>query len=238
MKSLIDDDHVQKVITMSSDDLLKETIHEFNNSLTTILGFAKVVMYSEKLDDSLKEHIDTIYEAALHSKNIIDDLNSSDGFENKKLNCSISINKLVESAIRMASIRWKENSKLKRIGIQFVRSLESKSDIYVNPSEITQVILNILLNAIDSFDQDGEIYIETRDSRGELMLKISDNGEGMDKGIIENLFDPYFTTKGDKGKGLGLHISKCIIEKYDARIEVESEKDIGTTFKIYFKIHN
>lgn len=232
------DNYINDDPVIRSDDLLRKTIHEFNNSLTTILGFTQMVMHSEQLDCCLKEYMNTIYEAAIHSKNIIDEIDTTKINEDKCLKFDVSINELVESALRLASIKCKESATSKDVAIKFIINLKSRKTIHVNPTEIRQVILNILLNALDSFDQDGEINIETQDFNDETILKISDTGIGMEKETIKHLFDPYFTTKGSKGTGLGLPICKSIIEKYNGKIEVESKHKVGTIFTIHFKTYN
>lgn len=217
-------------------DLIKETTHQYNNSLTTILGFTQLVMDNEKLDNSLKDYMNLIYESALDGKNIVDRVKDLDEikYQHKNLRCDISVNDLVESSIRMASVNCEINSQLKEIVFKFIRNLETDIKINVNPREIREVILNILLNAIYELECNGEVVIETKSLNGEILIIISDNAKGMNKETMEKIFDPYFTTKGDKGTGLGLSISKDIIESNGGRIEVESEQNKGTKFKIYF----
>lgn len=216
--------------------LLKETTHQYNNSLTTILGFTQLVMHNEKLDSSLKDYMNIIYESALDGKNIVDRVKELDEtkYEGENLRYDVSVNDIIESSIRMASVNCEINPKLREIVFKFTRNLNSDVKINANPREIREVILNILLNAIYELKCNGEVVIETKRLDGEILIVISDNGKGMDKATIEKIFDPYFTTKGDKGTGLGLSISKDIIESNGGRIEVESEENKGTTFKIYF----
>lgn len=216
--------------------LIKETTHQYNNSLTTILGFTQLVMHNEKLDSSLKDYMNIIYESALDGKNIVDRVKELDEtkYEGENSKYDVSVNDIIESSIRMASVNCEINPKLKEIVFKFTRNLKSDVKINVNPREIREVILNILLNAIYELKCKGEVVIETKRLDGEILIVISDNGKGMDKATIEKIFDPYFTTKGDKGTGLGLSISKDIIESNGGRIEVESEENKGTTFKIYF----
>jgi two-component system NtrC family sensor kinase len=105
-------------------------------------------------------------------------------------------------------------------------------------SQMQQVFLNIINNAIDAIGKDGEITINTRITKNnEISVVIHDNGPGMPKDVLQKIFDPFFTTKEvGKGTGLGLSISYSIIEKLGGRIMVASEEGQGTTFTIYLPV--
>jgi len=105
-------------------------------------------------------------------------------------------------------------------------------------SQMQQVFLNIINNAIDAIGKDGEITINTRTTKNnEISIEISDNGPGIPKEVLQKIFDPFFTTKEvGKGTGLGLSISYSIIEKLGGRIMVASEAGQGTTFTIYLPV--
>ena len=106
-------------------------------------------------------------------------------------------------------------------------------------SQLQQVFLNILNNAIDAIGKDGEIHLKTRQlaKNNEIGIEIGDNGPGIPKEMLNKIFDPFFTTKEvGKGTGLGLSISYSIVEKLGGRIMVASGEGQGTTFTIYFPV--
>lgn len=105
---------------------------------------------------------------------------------------------------------------------------------YGHPSQVNQVILNMLVNAAQAIDEEGDIWIKTYVEDNYVVAEIKDNGSGMDEETRSKIFDPFFTTKPvNVGTGLGLSISYGIIEKHGGRIDVESAVGEGTTFKIY-----
>ncbi len=105
-------------------------------------------------------------------------------------------------------------------------------------SQVQQVFLNIINNAIDAIGKDGEITINTRTTgNNEISVVIHDNGPGMHKDVVQKIFDPFFTTKEvGRGTGLGLSISYSIVENLGGRIMVASEEGKGTTFTIYLPV--
>ena len=107
------------------------------------------------------------------------------------------------------------------------------------PGQLNQVFMNILRNAVDSIDDEGEIIIKTKKLEANIEISIKDNGAGMSEEIKTKIFDPFFTTKDvGKGTGLGLAISHGIIEKHGGTIEVESQEGKGSEFVIELPIPN
>jgi signal transduction histidine kinase len=106
--------------------------------------------------------------------------------------------------------------------------------IQADPQGIHRCLLNLLTNAIDAVDETGgEIRIETRtQGEGEILITVGDNGGGIPADILQRIFDIFFSTKGSQGTGLGLAVTKKIIEEHQGRIEVQSDQDHGTQLSI------
>jgi len=118
--------------------------------------------------------------------------------------------------------------------LELTTDLQSNGFIYANEYEIRQAIINIILNGIDAMDRNGKMLIRTYDIGNQVVLEISDTGKGMDENTKDMIFKPYFTTKGDMGTGLGLHIAKRIFDNHRAKVLVDSELGQGTKFTIFF----
>lgn len=107
-----------------------------------------------------------------------------------------------------------------------------QTHIMIDPNQIRQVLLNLLLNAIDAIHKEGTISIRTYTKHEHTFtISIHDTGEGIPPKIIKNIFDPFITQKNN-GTGLGLTISRTIIEEHHGHIKVQSPKNKGTTFII------
>ncbi|HBF42757.1 MAG TPA: two-component sensor histidine kinase, partial [Desulfobacteraceae bacterium] len=100
-------------------------------------------------------------------------------------------------------------------------------------SQLQQVFLNLISNAIDAIGKDGLVEIESRSSDSMINVRITDNGHGIPRDQQKKVFDPFFTTKqGDKGTGLGLWVTYSIIEKLGGSISLGSRPGTGTTFTV------
>jgi len=122
--------------------------------------------------------------------------------------------------------------------IKVVKHFEKIPKVQCYPSQLNQVFMNVLSNAAQAIENDGEIHISTRRlANDKVEVSIRDTGKGMSKATLEKIFDPFFTTKGlGSGTGLGLSISYGVVQKHGGDILVTSEVGKGTEFKIILPI--
>ena len=112
----------------------------------------------------------------------------------------------------------------------------TNAHIEIDPSQLRQVVWNLLLNAAESIDKQGIIRISVKKLKNDrIMVEIADDGCGMNEQTIKSIFNPFFTTKA-KGSGLGLSIVYRILETYDCRMDVQSKPGLGSVFSLYFKM--
>ena len=137
----------------------------------------------------------------------------------------------IESTLRLLTGEFKSRIKIHK-------KLEKIPQVHCYPSQLNQVFMNILSNAGQAIEGEGEIFIETgKIDEKTVFVLIRDTGKGMSEKTIEQVFDPFFTTKSfGKGTGLGLSISYGIVEKHGGEIQVESRLGEGTQFKIILPV--
>ncbi|MGE3682472.1 MAG: ATP-binding protein [Bdellovibrionales bacterium] len=123
--------------------------------------------------------------------------------------------------------------------IQVIKHFESLPKVTCYPSQLNQVFMNVLTNAAQAIEDEGEIHIATRRLGGERVeVSIRDTGKGMDKTTLERIFDPFFSTKTlGSGTGLGLSISYGVVQKHGGEILVSSQVGKGTEFRIVLPVH-
>ena len=140
----------------------------------------------------------------------------------------------IESALSIVGVSFSSK------GIDIILDYKAEAQILLYPNEVMQVVLNILNNSKDNFlDRNitnREIIISTKENKTDYIIEIADNGGGIGDDILANIFDPYFSTKSEKnGTGLGLYMSKTIIEEHNDGVLSVYNNDDGAVFKIVFK---
>ncbi len=127
----------------------------------------------------------------------------------------------------------------KMYGIQVVKNFNQLPLIHADKEQTMQVILNVMINAIQSMPEGGTVEVtannEMRDGKEYLIISVKDTGCGIDENIKDKIFEPFFTTKAD-GTGLGLAVSKKIMELHNGFIEVKTRKGEGSTFYLWFPL--
>ncbi|MEO6390999.1 MAG: PAS domain S-box protein [Pyrinomonadaceae bacterium] len=217
--------------------------HDFNNLLTAISGYSDLTLRRMKADDPLRQNIEEIKKAGDRSAQLTYQLLA---FSRQQMLQPqiLSINEMIGDTSRMLERLIGED-------IQLVTVLNPQAgQVKVDPGQLSQIIMNLAVNARDSMPLGGKLTFETRNvtigpdfakqhlevTAGEyVLLAISDNGCGMTTDVKEQVFEPFFTTKEvGKGTGLGLATVYGIVRQSGGHIWVYSEEGVGTTFKIYF----
>jgi PAS domain S-box-containing protein len=217
--------------------------HDFNNILTVIQGASTLMLSSLDVSNPAYENARQINKAAERAESLTRQLLA---FSRRQLMQPkvIDLNQLIRDMDSMLRRNSGEKNDL-----EIVINSE-RGNIKVDPGQIEQVIMNLLVNACDAIPDGGKITIETMNvildenylkkrpvvkTGSYVMLTISDSGIGMDKETMAHIFEPFFSTK-EKGKasGMGLATVYGIVKQSDGYIWVYSEPGIGTTFKIYF----
>src|SRR3989339_2158378 len=201
--------------------------HEINNPLGVILGFAQVIARNVKEGDNLYVPLKSIEREAIRCKNLVGDLLTFSRSD-KSVMASIDLNSAIRSALSLVEARTKTQN------IEIVRSFEENLPKFTaNSNQVQQVIINLCNNAIDAMPDGGKIAVKTKKLERGVEITISDTGSGIPEEVRRHLFEPFFTTKEvGKGTGLGLSLVYEIIKKHNGTVEVESELNEGTTFRI------
>jgi C4-dicarboxylate-specific signal transduction histidine kinase len=186
-------------------------------------------MLGEKIaEEELKKSFNEISETIVYLSETVDDFKTY--FRPNKEKQIIKIEELLQKAVNFILPRFKAKK------IELRMSSVSDKEIKVYTNELIQVLLNILNNAIDAYEKSAcenrYIAIKTVVENENLLLFIEDEAGGIKEEIITKLFEPYFSTKGKNGTGLGLYMSQMIIEKqFNGEIKVQSSAE-NTTFTI------
>ncbi len=148
----------------------------------------------------------------------------------------LDMGKLVRDAISLTRPKWGEGVEGNDGKIKINTYLRSRSPLEGNPQELTDVIVSMILNAMDAMPNGGEIYLTTEEHSGFVHVYIQDNGVGIKDDIKDKIFDPFFTTKGGSAQGMGLSLALAIVLRHGGDIEVVSQGGEGATFVIRLPI--
>lgn len=181
----------------------------------------------DTLREDTQDIIDEMREGASRIKNIVQGLRQFAHPDQSQV-CTVNINELIESTLRIAWNQIKYKAKL-----DFVAGEETLL-VTARPSQLSQVLINVFMNAAQAIEgSNGLIQVRTYLDNDFCAIDITDNGCGIRESDLSSIFNPFYTTKPvGTGTGLGLAISKSIIEQHHGFMNVKSKVDIGTTFTI------
>jgi|Deesub1362B_J571_1020462.scaffolds.fasta_scaffold00310_27 signal transduction histidine kinase len=205
--------------------------HEIKNPITGIKTALEIIAEEISEEDSHREIISEVLNQTERIETIIQDLLSYAKPKEPKF-IRTDLSRCINQVINLA----KTQIRRKEIEINFFPS-KNITYAYIDPDQIQQVVLNLILNSIQAIETKGKIEIKiVEDKNNRFKILVSDNGQGIKKENLSKIFKPFFTTK-HRGTGLGLSICKRIIEKHQGTIEVKSEEGKGTTFTISLPLY-
>jgi len=201
--------------------------HEIRNPLANI-NLSVDILESAVKDDELKTYLGIIMRSSIRINHLINDLlryQKADEMHAERY----SVHQLLDEVLEMAGDRIV----LKNIAVRKMYAVQDCS-IVMNRPEMKIALTNIIINAIDAMDSERrELKLVTKSIRGKFIIEIEDNGCGISKSNLKNIFKPYFTTKPG-GLGVGLGATYVILQSNHVEVKVESEAGRGTRFILLF----
>ncbi|MBN1306760.1 MAG: hypothetical protein JXA18_02505 [Chitinispirillaceae bacterium] len=221
--------HADRLATIGQ--LAAGVAHELNEPLSGILGFAQLMRKHYKLPVKAAEDTEKIIKASLYAREIIKKLLLF-ARQTPTLKGRINFNDIISEALGLFERR------LEKAGIELISNLSPKLPlIFADGGQLKQVIVNLVVNAIQAMPAGGVLTIRTTVEGMYLLCSIADTGTGMTKEILERIFVPFFTTKEiDQGTGLGLPVVHGIVTSHGGAIAVKSSPQNGALFTIRLPI--
>jgi len=217
--------HADRLATIGQ--LAAGVAHELNEPLGGILGFSQLASKHPGLPEQVLMDLSKIESASLHAREVISKLMlfARQTLPTRK---KANLNEIVEEGLYFL------DSRCMKAGIELQRNLSSDlPEISVDPAQIHQVLVNLVVNAIQSMEAGGDLEVKTFSRDGFVCLSVADSGCGMTKDVQKKIFVPFFTTKDvGEGTGLGLPVVHGIVTSHGGAIEVDSRPGSGTRFTI------
>jgi signal transduction histidine kinase/ActR/RegA family two-component response regulator len=214
--------------------------HDFNNTLSPIMGFSELLLIAPQMASDpaqLKEYLQTINMAAKDAAKVVSRLRD---FYRPRLDADLAgivdLNSLVQQSVKLSQPKWKDQALANGVAIEIKTELEPVPSVAGHESELREVLTNLVFNAVDAMPKSGSITLRTKVDGDAVRLEVSDTGTGMTEEVRQRCLEPFFSTKGEKGSGLGLAMVYGIIRRLRGTIDITSAVGVGTTFSIRLPI--
>ena len=202
--------------------------HEINNPLTGILTFAEELLVDLDADSPSREDVGVIVQETLRCRQIVRDLLdfSRQGELNRR---KVRLGRVVARTIALVA----KQASFHDITIR-VESVSTEPSLHADANQLQQMLLNLIINARDAMEGRGEIVVRLGEciDGSRVFLEVEDVGPGIPIESREKIFEPFFSTKGGQGNGLGLPAVRSIVEQHHGEITVDGEMGGGTTFRV------
>jgi signal transduction histidine kinase/ActR/RegA family two-component response regulator len=212
-------------------ELASGVAHDFNNTLAGILGRAQLILRTED-PEKIKRGLNIIIKTAEDGANTVKRIQD---FARQRRDHDfepVAIDQILVDVSEVTRPRWKDRAEASNIQISLDLQVQSQAKVMGDESELREVLVNMVLNAVDAMPRGGQLTLMAEEADGSVVISIADTGTGMAPEVKSRIFDPFFTTKGKAGMGLGLAVSFGIIRRHEGAVEVESQLGIGTRFRI------
>ena len=214
--------------------------HDFNNGLSVILARAQFMRANLEQGPPdvarLRADLDIIVKTAHKGAQTIKRIQEYTRVRKDTPQAAVDLDAAVKDAIEISRPKWKQEAQARGRTIDVQADLPGIPSVTGNVYELTQVVENLIFNAVEAMPNGGRITVRTRPAGEQVVLEVSDTGTGMSEEVRKRLFEPFFTTK-EYGQGLGTSIVFNIVQRHRGRIEVKSAVGQGTTFTIHLPRH-
>jgi signal transduction histidine kinase len=207
--------------------------HEINNPLEAVTN----VLFLARMDPTVTGNTKNLLELADKELQRLSHIaaRSLKFYRQRTAPTPTSLEELLESVL------FFHETELRTRAIDLQRRYRIAPKVLCHPGEIQQVVTNLIDNALDALSRHGRLIVQVRPATGSdgaegVGVTIADSGTGMEKDTLERLFSPFITTKGEAGNGLGLWVSKGILDKHHAKIAVRSKVNCGTVFRLFLAV--
>jgi len=209
--------------------------HDFNNLLQAILGYAQLMKQNLGDREFVAKSLAVLEAAAIDGSETVRRIQQFARLRPDEQFVPVDVTRTVQEAVAIVRPRWEEKIAQENRPLDLRLELEPVPPISGRPAALTEVMTNLLLNAIDAMPHGGTLTIRTRPGAGDtVVVTVSDTGVGMTEAVKRRIFEPFFSTKGEGGSGLGLAMAFSIVRRHGGEIRVDSEPGKGATFTLTF----
>ena len=212
--------------------------HDLNQSLSLILGYSDLVRsaLSSSVDDlaDVVEMLTIISQAAADGGETVKRLLTFARSRPDHENAPVDVTALLHDVARLTAPRWRDASQAEGRSIVLAVEAEAGLTVLGSRAHLQEMLTNLIFNAVDALPSGGTVRLTARAEGEQVLIAVEDSGVGMPRDVQERVFEPFYTTKGERGTGLGLPLVLGIVKSHGGAIQVLSSPGHGTTFAIAF----
>jgi len=212
--------------------------HDINNAISPIMLYADSLIDKEPdLDERIRGYLRIIQQAA---SDVADTVSRMREFYRQRDGQTellpVNLNEIVPQVVELTRARWESMPQQRGTVIEVRTELAAQAPVVMGlKSEIREALTNLIFNAVDAMPQGGTLALRTRfGSQERVLLEVVDTGVGMDEDTRRRCLEPFFTTKGERGTGLGLAMVYGVMQRHVGDLEIDSSPGFGTTVRLSF----
>jgi PAS domain S-box-containing protein len=210
--------------------------HDFNNLLQAILGYAQLMKQNPRDIAFVSRSLNIVEAAAVDGSETVRRIQQFARLRPDEQFVGVDVNQIVHDSVAIVRPRWEEKIARDNRPLDLRLDLGTIETVNGRPAALTELMTNLILNALDAMPDGGTLTISTRSDPGrDITLTVTDTGVGMSETVRRRIFEPFFSTKGEGGSGLGLSMVYSIVG-HGGDIRVESEPARGATFTLTFPV--
>jgi len=215
-------------------------VHDFNNVLMILMSLTDVMARETAgVESALNTHVGTMQAVLQEAAQLISRLHYfCRPKHDDDLFMPTDLKRLVEDAVQLAKPKWQNAARDVGKDIRLGLETERVDLLPCNASEMREALFHLIINAVDAMPNGGELGVMLRRAEGGVELMVRDTGTGMTEEVRTRCMDPFYTTKGETGTGLGLAMVHGIVRRHAGEIEVKSQLGEGTLFRIFLPQQN
>ena len=211
--------------------------HDFNNLLTAVLGHAELLrtdLVGLGAGAHVQAHLRSLVQAAGDGATLVAKIQQYIRNEKHEQAEPVALHAIAEEVLALTRPYWYNEPRRRGIAIHVESTLRPVPAILGSPTELREVLVNLVLNAVQAMPAGGTLSLATIRTERSAVVEVGDTGVGMPESVKRRVFEPLFTTKGASGSGMGLTMSQGIVQEHNGRIEIESAPGRGTLFRLVF----
>jgi signal transduction histidine kinase len=233
------DQVVQQERLNALGQMVSGIVHDFNNVLMPIVGLSELLVTEEDEladQDDVRDIVASIRSAAADAREIVRRLREFYRPDDSLDVVPVPVGELADAVLGLTEPAWKTQSEADGRPVEISVDAPDSLSVMANEARLREVLTNLVLNAVDAMPEGGAIRV-TGEREGRWgVIRVADSGHGMTEEVRRRCFEPFYSTKGERGTGLGLAVCHGIVERHGGRLEIDTAVGTGTTISVYLPL--